>query len=369
MRNRWIFVTALFLLAALALRPTLAQAGNPIIVGVNTVGIERMSEPQQDAFVEQLRQNGVKVVRLALDEKHAHFITRAYQRGIGVVAIVFPWLGSKTPRMRPAAPELGLIWGQAAFSSIDAAAFRVWFAAQLDTLEAGGVRLTAIEFGNEINTAGYDGDFPIQASGRELGLADLNNPNDTEAAAIATGYRVYLKALAELKQVRDASKLNRATPLISAGLTDSGPPGKRSGAKTDGVSLPDTIEFMRQNGLDELVDGYGVHFYPSNPDPNTPVAQRVNGLAERAFKLCSAAKPCWLTEWAFVNRDLSCPIHDETRVRLIETEREAFKTFAREGRLAAVIYYNWTALPGFEAQAIFRCGALTPAGKSALSPL
>jgi hypothetical protein len=56
-------------------------------------------------------------------------------------------------------------------------------------------------------------------------------------------------------------------------------------------------------------------------------------------------------------------------VKLFQTEREAFKTFIREGRLAAIIYYNWTALPGFEAQAIFRCAALTDAGKLALSPM
>jgi len=236
-------------------------------------------------------------------------------------------------------------------------------------LEAGGVHLTAFEFGNEINTAGYDGDFPIQASGRVLGLSDLNNANDPEPAAIAAGYRVYLKALAELKHVRDSSNLNKTTPIISAGLADDEPPGKRPGAKTDGSSLPDTLQFLRQRGLDELVDGYGVHFYPSNPDPNTPLSLRINGLAVRAFALCSSAKLCWLTKWGFANLDLSCPIHDETRVKLFQTECEAFKTFVRQGRLAAITYYNWTVLPGFEAQAVFRCGALTDAGKLALSPM
>jgi hypothetical protein len=36
---------------------------------------------------------------------------------------------------------------------------------------------------------------------------------------------------------------------------------------------------------------------------------------------------------------------------------------------AAIIYYKWTALSGFEGQAIFRCGALTDAGKLALKPM
>lgn len=364
---RIYIVTACILLGAVAAQA--AQTGK-VIVGVNTVGVERLNEQQQDAFVEQLRENGVKVVRLGMDEKYTHFITRAYERGIGTVAIVFPWFGSeKIARMRPSDLPKGLIWGQAAFSTIDPEALRTWFSARLTTLEAAGVRLTAFEFGNEINTAGYDGDFPLQATGRELGLSDLNNPKDREGDAIAAGYRVYLKALAGLKQVRDASRLNQVTPIISAGLADSGPPGKRPGAKTDGVSIPDTLQFLRHNGLDELVDGYGVHFYPSNPDPNTPVTQRINGLKERALALCTSAKPCWLTEWGFANRDLSCPIHDETRVKLIQTEREAFESFVKQGTLAAIIYYNWTAKPGYEAQAIFRCGALTEAGKLALKPM
>ena len=366
MRKIYI-VTACILLGAVAVQA--AQSGK-VIVGVNTVGVERMNEQQQDAFVEQLRENGVKVVRLGMDEKYSHFITRAHERGIGTVAIVFPWFGSeKIARMRPSDLSNGLIWGQAAFSTIDPEAFRTWFSLRLAALEATGVRLTAFEFGNEINTAGYEGDFPLEATGRELGLSDLNNPNDREGAAIAAGYRVYLKALAELKHVRDVSRLNQTTPIISAGLADSGPPGERPQAKTDGVSIPDTLDFLRQNGLDEFVDGYGIHFYPPNQDPNVPVAARINSLNERAFARCTAAKPCWLTEWAFPNRDLSCPIHDETRVKLIQTEREAFKTFVKQGRLAAIIYYNWTALHGYESQAIFRCGALTDAGKLALKPM
>jgi hypothetical protein len=175
--------------------------------------------------------------------------------------------------------------------------------------------------------------------------------------------------LGAVKDVRDHSKLNRATPVISAGLADVGPPRKNTGQKLDAVSIPDTLDFLKKNGLDDLVDGYGIHFYPPNQDPNVPVSDRIKSLNERAFARCCSAKPCWLTEWAFPNRDLSCPIHDEKRVKLIQTEREAFKYFANQGRLAAITYYNWKSKPGYESQSIFRCGALTNAGKVALSPL
>lgn len=46
---------------------------------------------------------------------------------------------------------------------------------------------------------------------------------------------------------------------------------------------------------------------------------------------------------------------------------DAFEPYARQGRLAAVIYYNWMSKPGCEPSSIVRCGALTNAGKLALS--
>src|SRR5580704_3433130 len=78
----------------------------------------------------------------------------------------------------------------------------------------------------------------------------------------------------------------------------------------------------------------------------------------------------WLTEWAFNNRDQSCPLDEKTRVQLIATMRSALKRFAEEGRLAASFYYSWRGLPWEKENqgAIFRCGGLTDAGKLALSP-
>jgi hypothetical protein len=56
----------------------------------------------------------------------------------------------------------------------------------------------------------------------------------------------------------------------------------------------------------------------------------------------------------------------------MQAERRAFKPFVEQGRLAAIIYYSWDG--DFVGQhenmgAIFRCGALTDAGKLALRPM
>jgi hypothetical protein len=138
-----------------------------------------------------------------------------------------------------------------------------------------------------------------------------------------------------------------------------------------GVSLPDTIAFLRQNRMDKLVDGYAVHVYPTG-DPRATVAARVAELdRKRIFSQCGGgAKPCWLTEWGISNASPSCPIDDAKRRQAIEAERNALAQFARQKKLAAAIYYTWDGVPpGSDPIGVFRCGVLTDAGKLALSPM
>jgi hypothetical protein len=346
-----------------------SAAATDVFVGVNVVGVQQMNAQQQDALIAQLRQDGVTVVRMGIGARFTRFITQAYANGIGVVAIVYPTEGSASAHVRPADPSFGLQWAEPSLADADPVKFRAWLATQLEPLEAVGVHLTALELGNEINGPYFNGDFlPAQASGRVLDLSDLTNPNDPEGRAIAAGYKSYLRILAALKDVRDHSTANRTTPILSAGLADGGLPGKKPGQKLDGVSIPATLEFFRQNGIDKIVDGYAVHVYPSG-NPSLTVSQRIETLNKDAFALCTSAKPCWLTEWGFNNNDKSCPIDDAKRVQLFAAMRGALGQFARQGRLAASIYFSWGGQSGEAGSTIFRCGALTEAGKLALDPL
>jgi hypothetical protein len=364
LRKLWIVVIACMLFSTLGARTALAE---DVVVGVNVVGVDQLSEAQQDALIEQLRRDGVTTVRTGFGPTFQHFITRAYQNGIGTVAILYPMQGS-AGLPRPADPAVGLTWRQQALSDANPEVFKEWLVPQLAALEASGVRLTAFELGNEINSPHFNGDFlPAQATGRQLGLSDLTNPNDPEGRAIATGYLKYLKVMATLKDVRDHSKLNRKTPILSAGLASSGPPGKKPGWKLDGVSASDTLAFWRANGIDNLIDGYGMHAYTA-PDPNRTVSVLMDVLNKDAFAMCISRKPCWLTEWGFDNRNTSCPVDETTRMKLIETMRGALQQFSAQGRLAGFLYYSWAGHPGEVGSTIFRCGALTNAGKLALSP-
>ena len=358
MNKLWKLLIACILLGAMPIDA--AQTDN-VVVGVNIYDLG-LTQASQDGWIQRLAENGVKTIRTSLSDKTVYFITQAYRHGIGSIVIIYPTWGSKAKHK--------LRWSDAPLTAADPQGLAAWFKPLLNQLEAAEVRLTALEFGNEINTSGYNSDIPMPGTGRVLGLADLNNPNDPEGPAIANGYRRYLRVLEALKEVRDHSKLNQTTPILSGASGDWGLPSPQSWSKVAGVSVPDSVEFLRQNGLDKLVDGYAVHVYPSG-DLNRSVSQRVDSLEKYVFGMCKKdTKPCWLTEWGFSNSSQTCPIDDSTRLKVIKVQRSAFQQFVRQGRLAAIIYYTWTGpATKLDPMAIFRCGALTDAGKAALSPM
>jgi hypothetical protein len=333
-----------------------AAAAQGAVVGVNVWNEGYLSPAQQERELQDMAASGVRTIRTSLFQNSIDFIVKASQRGISSVVIVYPFLGTK------AKSKGG--WAAFPLSALRAEEFTQGFKPLLEQLEAAGVRLAAMELGSEINTTANNGDLPNPGSGRELRLSDLNNPSDREGSAVANGYRNYIQIMATLKDLRDHSRLNQRTPVISAGLA------QKLGGKQIEVNLRDTLEFWHRNGIDTLVDGYGIHVYPS-ADPNRSVPARIASLDEGMFSACrQGGKPCWVTEWGFGNGDESCPVHDELRVKLNQSIRSAFAHFASQGLLEAILYYDWTEVPGRpDSWAIFRCGSLTEAGKVALGPM
>jgi hypothetical protein len=347
---------------------------NDVVVGINVVGPEKLPSDQQDALLADLRRAGVTVIRTGLnDDENVAFVTRAYHAGIATVGLVLPEQILPGRAKSPADRSIGREWAVPGLSDVDVIAAKSAFASHLAALDAAGVRLAAIEVGNEFNTSAFNGDFKLPGDGRVLGVSDLDNSSDPEAQTLAAGFRVYVRVVAAFKDVRDRSRVNGATPIVSGGLADIGVAGsEKPGKKTDYVAINDTLTYLRQNGLDELVDGYGVHTYPTSDRHQSP-SERASALEDRGvLSACQpGTKPCWITEWGFSNADKSCPIDDGVRGQLVESERTAFRQFAGQGRLRAIIYYSWTGLPGDSENryAVFRCGALTQAGHWAIGPI
>jgi hypothetical protein len=251
------FFGAIFLLAP---GRTPAQE---MVVGVNVVNPLRASIADQNTLFGQLKAAQVHVIRCGIsnDDKGIDFAKRAAAQGIRLQLIVGPQYSPGAPT-RPYQPNaFPAMWGGPPLSYADPALSKTFFQHLFDSLEANGIVLAGVELGNEINWAAFNPEFPLPGEGKILSLQDLDH--DPEGKQIAKGFLQYIKVLEVLKEVRDHSRLNRSTPIISAGLV-SAKDGEKlyDNKKEDMVSLSATMAFLRAHGLDSLVDAYGVHSYP-----------------------------------------------------------------------------------------------------------
>jgi hypothetical protein len=328
------------------LAPTPGQAGG-VVVGVNLVNQpDRLTPQEQDIILNTMKGAGVRVIRagIANNTKSLDFVQRVYAHGIQI-----EWFAWGIPSLS----------GNMILSSADPDKFRAYFQPLLAKLESKGIVLAALELGNEINWSNHD--LGQAGTGRVLTLADLRS--DPKGQQVAKGFLQYIKLLAVLKDIRDHSRLNQHTPIVSAGSgeLDYSPKGR------DAVSLSAMIQFLRAHGMDKYVDAYGVHFYPQG---NASPAARLASL-RRDFAECGSAinggKPCWLTEWGLpVHSGKSCPVNDDNRVRIFSELRDDFRRFAQQGRLKGILFYTWQG--DFRSgennpYAAFICGAVTKIGR------
>jgi hypothetical protein len=366
MISRLLILMCSYMLVALG--AITAVADEKIVLGVHVDNPQRLSPQDQEALLDQLQAAGVRVIRAPLKSPWGganygpaiQFIRRAYERGIKTVLIVQLQYREDAHR-RPAVQGLPEMWPSYPLSSADSVRFKGVFAPLFENLEELRITFSALELGNEINGTAFNGDFPIPGEGKVFGREDLTR--DPEARQIAEGYRAYLQTLEVLKNIRDHSRFNGETPILSAGLVDAGFARPRPNSKTDAVTISATIEYLRANGIDQLVDAYGVHTYPWGKIP----AGRRDQLEQETLVQCQPpgqGKPCWITEWGLPAASGACPSNDAPRTALMQEMLGHFRQFVREGRLLGLIYYAW----GDGKYGVYRCGALTEAGRVALDP-
>jgi hypothetical protein len=315
-------------------------------------------------IVKQLKQAAVGFVRTSLrpDDKNMDLAKALQSEGIGLV-LVPGFKFYPNTRARPA-DEKRHMRSAMPMSSVDPELSRAEYQLVFDKLDAKGVVLAGVELGNEINWTDFNGDFPIPGQGKAFTLEDLSR--DPEAKQVARGFLQYLKVLAVLKEVRDHSRLNKHIPILSAGMAAVTGGSWQQKLQVDGVSIPATYAYLRTHGLDKLVDGYGVHDYPSevNPGDKAAAAKRIAMLDKSIFPPGNT-KSYWLTEWGFSSVATSSA-EDQARARSVVEMRTYFLHLFRQGRLGGIFWYVWNE-PDHDS--IYRAGVLMEAGRQAVAPM
>jgi hypothetical protein len=360
---------ALLLAASVAAGCTKSAMAQKLIVGMNLTNAGALPVAQQDAMIAQMKAAGVKVVRFGVsaDAPGMDLLRRIDAAGMKIdleVGWVYP---RDAPRRKWQPDKYPGMWSEAPLSYADVAQSRASYQALLDLLDQNHIVPVAFEMGNEINWTAFNGEFPLPGKGIIFNYEQLSS--DPEGRQIARGYVRYVELLKAFREMRNRSKLNRETPLISAGLSDPGAAHIGQPGGKDAVTIMATIQFLRAHGADQYVEGYGIHLYPwQGTAQQRKAALQNNGVAACGNGAPGQARPCWITEWGLNNKDMSCPLNDSARAALARETIGNYRDLARQGRVVAAIYFDWGTEKSPGASSVYRCGAATATAKVALTP-
>lgn len=340
--------------------PANADDTFPDRIGINRVNLAWLSRTDQERVLREIAASGITHVRLSLSrpvDKSIEALEMADRFGLKILLEI--QLGNKDyypPETRPRA-GFGRIWDVQRLSDLDLDLYRVQLRSALRRIDGMGIRIDAVEPGNEINYSAYNGDLVVyEKPGRQTprSVSDVAN-----RPAFDRGLDAYVGAVRITREALRATVHSRGALLISAGLSDIG----AEEADYRGMERLDPgafVSLLRERGIDALIDGYGIHVYPGRKG-DAALAHYVTALLD----FCQPegeGKPCWVTEWGIANIALSCPVDDRERERAIRAVRRSFAALMEEGRLDAAFYYDWDTQPVYS---VWRCGALSPAGVAA----
>ena len=357
--GRLLICVLLLAFWAIAQAPV-ADAGEAPRIGVNRVNLAWLSRSDQERILAEMAANSVTHARLSLSrpvDKSIDALEIANRLGIRILLEV--QLTNKSYYPETALPRTGhgRIWDVHRLSDLDLDRYRMGLREALRRIDALGIRLEAIEPGNEINLSAYNGDllvYPQVGEGTPRAIAELAG-----RAAFERGLDKYLEAVKITREEVRKTVHSRDAAIVSAGLSDltAREADKRGLERLDPGEV---IALLREKGVDSLVDAYGIHLYPGQRSASA-IAGHVKGLLD----FCQPAKPCWVTEWGIANTARDCPVDDTKRVDAVRAVRSVFDQLMKSGRLSAAYYYDWDTEPSYS---VWRCDRLSPAGAIAITP-
>ncbi|MBW9064327.1 glycoside hydrolase [Rhizobium herbae] len=336
----------------------------PDRVGINRVNLAWISRADQERVLKEIAASGITHVRLSLSrpvEKSIEALEMADRLGLKILLEI--QLGNKDyypAEVRPRA-GFGRIWDVRRLSDLDPDLYRTHLRSVLRRIDGMGIRIDAVEPGNEINYSAYNGDLVVyEKPGRPTPRSVSEVAN---RPAFERGLDAYVAAVRITREQLRSTVHSRGALLVSAGLSDVGI-GEADRRGMERLEPGEFISLLRKRGINALVDGYGIHVYPGRKD-DAALGRYVTTL----LGFCrpeGEGKPCWVTEWGIANPKLSCPVDDRDREAAVRTVRRSFTELMEKGRLKAAFYYDWDTQPAYS---VWRCGALSPAGIAATEPV
>ncbi|WP_378941531.1 glycoside hydrolase [Mesorhizobium sp. ANAO-SY3R2] len=332
-------------------------------IGVNRLNLAWLSRSDQERVLGEMAVNGITHARLSLSrpvDKSIEGLEIASRLGIRILLEV--QLANKSYYPETARPRSGFdrIWDVHRLSELDLDLYRVGLRDALRRIDALGIRLEAVEPGNEINFSAYNGDLLVYRRPGERtprSIAEL-----AERAAFEQGLDKYLEAVKITREEVRRTVHSSDAAIVSAGLSDLSADWA-DGRGMERLDPGEVVALLRKRGLDSLVDAYGIHVYPGQK----PAPALSDGV-RRVLDFCgtdNAGRPCWVTEWGIANTARHCPVDDHKREDAVRAVRAVFHQLMDEGRLTAAYYYDWDTEQSYS---LWRCGRLSPAGALAVTP-
>jgi len=363
-RPAWLRRLIPFVAASGLATAAFAAPAEPTQFGVNRVNLAWVDAAGREKVLDQIAQSGIRSVRLSLTnpmDASIDAVRLAHQKGLAVLLEI----SLNNPALYPEGTKprsgRGRIWDMYRLSDVSPELYRAALRDALQRIDRLGVALIAVEPGNEINWGAYNGDLGIRPEANTRTARSLRDLADPDA--VARGAANYVQLLKITRAELAKTKLSAGAKVVSAGLSDI-PPAHADRRGIDSIDPVSFTALMREHGLDQAADGYGIHVYPGGD--GSPAAREQH--VEQALSICRSrpaeGKPCWVTEWGFANTAKTCPADDSRRERLVKATRERFANLMRDGRIAAAFYFDWDAT----IYGIWRCGGLSPAGRAAVTP-
>ena len=359
-----LLLAAQILLAAIACAPVaLAEDAGVARYGVNRLNLAWLDRGQQERVLKEIADSGATHVRLSLSrpvDRSIAAVATASRLGLRILLEI--QLANKSyygDAVRPRSGE-GRIWDINRLSDLDPDRYRAGRREAIARLDALRVRLDAVEPGNEINLAGYNGDLAVYPKAGQPTPRSLAGLKDR--LAFEKGLDRYIEVLKITRdEVRKSEKSSGAV-IVSAGLSDiSAKEADRQGMER--LDPAEVIALLQARGMDQLVDAYGIHIYPARKDPKA-----IRSIVTKLLEFCKppeSGRPCWVTEWGIANPVRTCPVDDRERMGAMSAMRAVFSDFAKAKRLDAAYYYDWDTQQSYR---LWRCGVLSPAGAVAIAP-